>query len=219
EKGIQPIIGCTLKTGCGEASAEAIHRHRSGLRKMPSLALLAKDETGYRNLMLLSSRAYLDTPDTAEPHVGMDYLSQHAAGLICLTGGPDGPINEALVQGQPQVARARIDELAGIFGDRLYVELQRHGTENEQLAEPGLIDLAYELNLPLVATNEPYFAKLDDYAAHDALICIAEGEVVAAEDRRRLTPEHYFKSPQQMAALFADIPEAIASTVEIARRC
>jgi len=86
-----------------------------------------------------------------------------------LTGGPDGPVNEALVQGQPQVARSRIEQLVKIFGDRLYVELQRHGTENEQLAEPGLIDLAYELDLPLVATNEPYFAKLDDYAAHDAL--------------------------------------------------
>ncbi|MGE3871734.1 MAG: DNA polymerase III subunit alpha [Parvibaculaceae bacterium] len=220
EKGIQPIIGCTLKIACPDQSApDTVHRQKTGLRKMPSLALLAKDEAGYRNLMLLSSRAYLDTPDTAEPHVGMEYLSRHAAGLICLTGGPDGPVNEALVQGQPHMARARIEELARIFGDRLYVELQRHGTENEQLAEPGLIDLAYELDLPLVATNEPYFAKLDDYAAHDALICIAEGEVVAAEDRRRLTPEHYFKSPQQMAALFADIPEAIASTVEIARRC
>jgi DNA polymerase III subunit alpha len=220
EKGIQPIIGCTLKIACADQSAQdAAHRQKTGLRKLPSLALLAKDEAGYRNLMLLSSRAYLDTPDTAEPHVSMDYLATHADGLICLTGGPDGPVNEALVQGQPQVARGRVEELTRIFGDRLYVELQRHGTENEQLAEPGLIDLAYELNLPLVATNEPYFAKLDDYAAHDALICIAEGEVVAAEDRRRLTPEHYFKSPQQMAALFADIPEAIASTVEIARRC
>src|SRR5436190_13557384 len=84
EKGIQPIIGCTLKIDCGEGSSEAIHRHRPGLRKMPSLALLAKDETGYRNLMKLSSRAYLDTPDTAEPHVGMDYLAAHAEGLICL---------------------------------------------------------------------------------------------------------------------------------------
>ncbi len=219
EKGIQPIIGCTLKLACEESSSEATHRQRTGLRKLPSLALLAKDEAGYRNLMKLSSRAYLDTPDTAEPHVGMDYLARQAEGLICLTGGPNGPVNEALVQGQPQVARGRMEELIRIFGDRLYVELQRHGTENEQLAEPGLIDLAYELDLPLVATNEPYFAKLDDFAAHDALICIAEGEVVAAEDRRRLTPEHYFKSPKEMAALFADIPEAIASTVEIARRC
>ena len=219
EKGIQPIIGCTLKLACEEASPDAAHRQRTGLRKLPSLALLAKDEAGYRNLMMLSSRAYLDTPDTAEPHVGIEYLSRHAEGLVCLTGGPEGPVNEALVQGQPQVARSRIEQLVKIFGDRLYVELQRHGTENEQLAEPGLIDLAYELDLPLVATNEPYFAKLDDYAAHDALICIAEGEVLAAEDRRRLTPEHYFKSSKQMAALFADIPEAIASTVEIARRC
>ncbi|TMJ36630.1 MAG: PHP domain-containing protein, partial [Alphaproteobacteria bacterium] len=123
EKGIQPIIGCTLKLACEEASPDAAHRQRSGLRKLPSLALLAKDEAGYRNLMMLSSRAYLDTPDTAEPHVGIEYLSRHADGLICLTGGPDGPVNEALVQGQPQVARSRIEQLVKIFGDRLYVEL------------------------------------------------------------------------------------------------
>lgn len=219
EKGIQPIIGCTLKIACEEPSPDAPQRQRTGLRKLPSLALLAKDEAGYKNLMKLTSRAYLDSPDTAEPHVSMEYLAAHSGGLICLTGGPDGPVNEALIQGQSQVARARMEDLAKLFGDRLYVELQRHGTENEQLSEPGLIDLAYELELPLVATNQPYFAKLDDYAAHDALICIAEGEVVAAEDRRRLTPEHYFKTPKQMATLFADIPEAIANTVEIARRC
>jgi DNA polymerase-3 subunit alpha len=219
EKGIQPIIGCTLKIACEEPSPDAPQRQRTGLRKLPSLAFLAKDEAGYKNLMKLTSRAYLDSPDTAEPHVSMDYLIAHSGGLICLTGGPDGPVNEALIQSQPQVARSRMEDLAKVFGDRLYVELQRHGTENEQLSEPGLIDLAYELELPLVATNQPYFAKLDDYAAHDALICIAEGEVVSAEDRRRLTPEHYFKTSKQMATLFADIPEAIASTVEIARRC
>ncbi len=91
--------------------------------------------------------------------------------------------------------------------------------DGERAAEPGLIELAYELDIPLVATNEAYFAKPDDFAAHDALICIADGEVVAAEDRRRLTPEHYFKSQAEMAALFADLPEAIENTVEIARRC
>src|SRR5690606_13555251 len=116
-------------------------------------------------------------------------------------------------------ASSRIERLMSIFGDRLYVELQRHGTDDERIAEPGLVELAYDLDLPLVATNEPFFATPDDAAAHDALICIAEGVVLATEDRRRLTPEHYFKSPAEMAALFADIPEAIANTVEVAQRC
>ena len=106
-----------------------------------------------------------------------------------------------------------------LFGDRLYIELQRHGTAAERAAEPLLIELAYTKGIPLVATNEPYFAKREDYDAHDALIAIAEGRVVAETDRRQLTPEHYFKSRAEMAALFSDLPEALASTVEIAERC
>ena len=111
------------------------------------------------------------------------------------------------------------ETLSQIFGNRFYIELQRHGTEAERAAETGLVELAYALDIPLVASNEAYFAKPEDYAAHDALICIAEGEVIAAEDRRRLTPEHYFKPQTAMAALFADIPEAVENTVEIALRC
>ena len=109
--------------------------------------------------------------------------------------------------------------MQNLFGDRLYIELQRHGTAAEKAAEEGLIDSAYEKGIPLVATNQCYFAKPDDYGAHDALICIAEGETLAEQNRRRVTPEHYFKSQQEMAALFADIPEAIENTVEIAKRC
>ena len=99
------------------------------------------------------------------------------------------------------------------------MELQRHGTPDEKAAEGALIELAYARDIPLVATNEPYFARREDYDAHDALIAIAEGRVVAETDRRQLTSEHYFKSRAEMAALFADLPEALASTVEIAQRC
>ena len=133
--------------------------------------------------------------------------------------GPDGPINDALLAGQGSLAAEQIERLKQVFGDRLYIELQRHGTAPERETERGLVELAYRLGVPLVATNEPYFAKADDYAAHDALICIAEGEVLITEERRRLTPEHYFKSQQEMAALFADLPEAVENTIEIAMRC
>jgi DNA polymerase-3 subunit alpha len=218
DKGIQPIIGLELKIDLDAGSPQPARQ--SAVRpRLPALVLLAKDETGYRNLMKLTSRAHLDTPDTAEPHATLDYLREHASGLICLTGGPSGPVNDALVQGQSALARQRLEELKRIFPDCLYVELQRHDTGPERAAEPGLLELAFELELPVVATNEPYFARPDDYAAHDALICIADGEVLAAEDRRRLTPEHYFKSQHEMAALFADIPEAVENTVEIALRC
>jgi DNA polymerase-3 subunit alpha len=218
EKGIQPIIGCTIKVDLAEQKEGAL-KPAHGLRRIPSLALLAKDETGYRNLMKLSSRAYLSTPDNAEHHVTWDYLVEHSAGLICLTGGPDGPVNDALVGGQGSLAAELVVRLKGLFGDRLYIELQRHGQAAERQAEAGLIEIAYAHEVPLVATNEAYFAKSSDYTAHDALICIAEGEVLITEDRRRLTPEHYFKSQSEMAALFADLPEAIENTIEIAMRC
>ena len=218
DKGIQPIIGCTLKIDLLEQKEGGL-KHVGGLRRIPSMAFLAKNEQGYHNLMKLSSRAYLSSPENAEHHISWDYLCQHADGLICLTGGPEGPVNDALLSGQGTLAADYIERLKQLFGDRLYIELQRHGTPGEREAEPGLVELAYRLDVPLVATNQPYFAKAGDCAAHDALICIAEGEVLITEERRRLTPEHYFKSQQEMAALFADIPEAIENTIEIAMRC
>ena len=220
EKGIQPIIGLDLKVDVNPPKdGDNKFQKDTGLRRFSSVVLLAKDELGYHNLMKLSSAAFLEAADNAEPHVSFARLSELSAGLICLTGGPGGPINTALVNGQRAAAAEILARLHGLFGDRLYIELQRHGTTAEKAAEQGLIDLAYEHSIPLVATNQCYFAKPDDYGAHDALICIAEGEVLAEPNRRRLTPEHYFKSQQEMAALFADFPEAIENTVEIAQRC
>ena len=106
-----------------------------------------------------------------------------------------------------------------MFDDRFYIELQRHGMASERIAEPRLIELAYARGLPLVAANEPFFASRDDYEAHDALLCIAEGKLIADSDRRQLTAEHRFKTRAEMAALFADLPEALATTIEIAQRC
>src|SRR5690606_5929224 len=131
-------------------------------------------------------------------------LAARNLGLIALTGGPGGPVDKAIVAGQPALAADRLDRLAATFGDRLYVELQRHGTSAEEAALPQVVALAYERDLPLVATNEPFFPAREDYTAHDALIAIAEGSVVADGNRRRLTEEHYFKTREEMAALFAD---------------
>jgi DNA polymerase III subunit alpha len=219
EKGIQPIVGTALAVDFGD-DPNAHARQKSGSRRdRPSIVLLAQDETGYGNLMRLSSRSFLDTDAAEAPHVPLELLRAHTEGLIALTGGPSGPVDQAILARQPDLARARLELLRGLYGNRLYIELQRHGTEQERECEPVLVDHAYELDLPLVATNECYFAGSTDFEAHDALICIAEGTAVNVDDRRQLTPEHYFKSPGEMAALFADLPEAIASTVEIARRC
>jgi DNA polymerase-3 subunit alpha len=215
--GIQPIVGCALALDFGDADNGA----RNGNAPIPRqrIVLLAAREAGYRSLMRLTSRAFLDTPAHEPPRLQLAWLEGETEGLIALTGGPGGPLDLAIAAGQSHLATGRLDALAGLFGDRLYVELQRHGMASERAAEGALIDLAYAKGIPLVASNEPYFATAADYEAHDALICIAEGRFVAESDRRQLTPEHRFKSRAEMGVLFADLPEALASTVEIAERC
>jgi len=212
--GIQPITGCALAVDFGDQDPAA----RNALPPA-RIVLLAMRENGYRSLMKLNSRAFLETPVHEAPHIKLDWLDGEADGLIALTGGPEGPIAQAINADHPALAQARCEALARLFGDRLYVELQRHGLDSERRCEHALIDMAYAKGLPLVATNEPYFASADDYEAHDALLCIAGGRLVADTDRYQLTPDHRFKTRAEMAVLFADLPEALASTVEIARRC
>src|SRR3954451_17629673 len=214
--GIQPIVGCELAVDFGDQDPHA----RNALASAPSrIVLLAARERGYRSLMRLNSRAFLETPVHQAPHIKLEWLEGYSEDLIALTGGPDGPISLALAGDHAALAAGGWDRLANLFGDRLYVELQRHGIDKERRAESGLIDLAYAKGLPLVATNEPYFAANDDYEAHDALLCIAGGKLIAETDREQLTPDHRFKTRAEMAVLFADNPEALASTVEIAERC
>jgi DNA polymerase-3 subunit alpha len=213
--GIQPIVGCAIAVDFGDQEPP---RHGHVLR-YPRVVLLASNEDGYRNLMRLTSRAFMDTPSGEPAHVKFAMLEAMRDGLIALTGGPSGPLDVAIAGGQFDLAAARCTRLAGCFGDRLYVELQRHGVPEEKQVEPALLDLAYANALALVAVNEPYYGRREDFEAHDALICIAEGRLIAESERRQLSSEHYFKSRAEMAALFADLPEALAATVEIAQRC
>jgi DNA polymerase III subunit alpha len=213
--GIQPIIGCSLAIDFADQEER---RAPGPVRALPRLLLLAANEDGYRNVMRLSSLAFLEPTANDPAHVTLAALAAANAGLIALTGGPSGALDQAITAGQLHLAQARCETLQRLFGDRLYIELQRHGIAAEGAAEPHLIELAYARNIALVATNQPYFGTIDDYEAHDALIAIAEGRPVADGDRRQLTSEHRFKSRAEMAALFADLPEALASTVEIAER-
>ncbi len=215
--GIQPIIGCALAIDFGDTDHGARNANAPALRER--VVLLAARESGYRSLMRLSSRAFLDTPPNEPPRLKLECLEGETDGVIALTGGPGGPLDGAIAAGQSHLAATRLDALHRLFGDRLYVELQRHGTPAERMTEPVLIDLAYSKNIPLVASNEPYFADRTDHEAHDALICIAEGRMLAEGDRRQINAEHRFKSRAEMVALFSDLPEALASTVEIAGRC
>ncbi len=220
KEGIQPIMGCQL---CLAHAAAA-----PGEKPVPAkpVVLLAQNEEGFGNLLHLTSINYLDTAGAEAPHVPIAALEAHGAGLICLTGGAEGAIGQLIRDGQPGKARDLLKRLHTIFPDRLYVEIERHPENDsprtlaEAATEPALIELAYELDLPLVATNDVHFPKTGMYPAHDALLCIAEGAYVDQQaPRRRLTPEHYFKSQEEMVALFADLPEAIGNTVEIAQRC
>jgi DNA polymerase III subunit alpha len=215
--GIQPIIGCALAVDFGDAD----HGPRNGNAppERSRIVLLAARSQGYRSLMRLNSRAFLDTPANELPRLKLEWLEGQTSDIIALTGGPGGPLDGAIAAGQSHLAADRLAALLRLFGDRLYVELQRHGTAAERRCEPVLIDLAYDKGVPLVATNEPFFATAQDYEAHDALICIAEGRLLAESDRRQLTPEHRFKIRAEMVELFRDLPEALSHSVEIARRC
>ncbi|WP_127562307.1 DNA polymerase III subunit alpha [Nioella ostreopsis] len=216
--GVQPIVGCQISVDYDPP--------QPGEKPRPyaPVVLLAQNRVGYEHLMKLNTCLYL-RGDGSLPHVTVEELAAHSEGLICLTGGPDGPIGRFLRNGQRAKAEALMGRLKGIYGDRLYVELQRHPGEGglpeaERLSEQGHVELAYAMDLPLVATNDVYFPKSSMYEAHDALLCIADGAYVdQQEPRRRLTPQHYFKTPEEMATLFADLPEALENTVEIASRC
>jgi len=207
-KGVQPIIGCQL----------ALTRADNPRLAPDALVLLAQDAAGLANLRRLSSRAFLETEPGLRPQVALDVLSAHAPGLMLLTGGNNGPIARLLSEGQRGEAARLLTHIAEAFPDRTIVELHRHGLPAERAVEPGLIALADEAGLPLVATNDCYFATPEMYQAHDALLCIAEGKQLSEADRRRVTPEHWFKPATAMRERFSDLPEACDNTLAIARR-
>ena len=213
DAGVQPIVGCALPvSGIGEGPSERWAR-------TATVTLLAQNEAGWRNLCILSSAAYLDSQDADEPHVPWDKVAAHAEGLILLSGGPDGPIDPLFAAGKAKDGEAALARMAAAFGDRFYVELQRHGLAAEAAAEPGLVAWAYANDAPLVATNDVYFARREMHRAHEALLCIADGAFLGQDERRRVTPEHWFKPARDMRALFSDLPEACENTIDIARRC
>ncbi len=215
DSGIQPIIACALPIKPYLAPESRAQGHQ----KPDQLLAYAKDETGWRNLLALVSKSYLNPAAEPAPLLSLEDLTAHSEGLIILTGGIYGAIGKALLAGRDAIAEEYVSKLQKIFADRLYVELMRHGLQNEQVIERRMIDLAYKRNIPLVATNDAYFISEDMFEAHDAFLCIAEGSYVGEDTRRRLTPEHRLKPAQDMIELFADIPEALENTVAIARRC
>jgi DNA polymerase III subunit alpha len=208
-KGIQPIIGCQI----------ALSRTDNPRLPPDPIVLLAQDAIGLDNLQRLSTRGFLETDPGLKPQLAFDTIAQHAAGLILLTGGATGPLARLMAEGQKPEAERLMARFAEAFPDRVAMELHRHGLDRERALEPGLIALADAAGIPLVATNDCYFASPDMYEAHDALLAIAEGRLLSEPERRRVTPEHWFKPAPDMRVLFADLPEACDNTLAIARRC
>ncbi len=216
DAGIQPIIGCNL--GIRREADGGVNRN--GRNPEPDrLLFLVQDEKGWANLSWLSSRAYLDTPSGETPQVGLDQVEAHAEGLLCLLGNVAGPVGRLILEGQNAAADAVLDRLTRAFPGRLYVELQRTGLPEQAKIEAALVDLAYARDLPLVATNDVFFADETMSDAHDALLCIAAGRYVADAERRRSSPGCRFRTAAEMRELFADLPEAVDNTLTVARRC
>jgi len=207
-RGIQPIIGCQV----------SITRAENPRLPPDPVVLLAQDAAGLANLQRLSSQGFMQG-DPADPQLPIETLLGHAEGLVLLTGGTRGPIGRMLAEGRKPDAAKLLAQLAETFPGRCMVELHRHGLAVERAIEPGLLQLADEQRLPLVATNECFFATAKMHEAHDALLCIAEGRQVSEAARRRVTPEHWFKPARDMRRLFRDLPDACDNTLAVAKSC
>ncbi|MBS0482806.1 MAG: DNA polymerase III subunit alpha [Proteobacteria bacterium] len=215
DAGIQPIVGTTL-------GVRRPLRQAQGERDdvvIDWLTLLVQDETGWLNLCHLVSMAHLDRPLELDPHVTLDDLTGRSDGLICLAGAGDGAVARLLGEQQEIAANAYCARLETLFPGRLYIEIARRGDAEEDAGEDALIDLAYARDLPLVATNPANFAAPDFHGAHDAMLCIANATHIDAAERPRSSREAWVKSGPMMAELFADLPEALANTLVVARRC
>ena len=219
KKGIQPLIGVELAIDFAAAEERISERGHVAWAGKSSVVLMAQNEAGFANLSRLVSQSYLEGDGSGAAKARLDWLTRERLdGLICLSGGPEGAIDMPFAHGQDANAIRRLDRLADLFGDRFYIELQRHGRVSEASVEPRLIDYAYRKGVPLVATNEPFFKSVKEFEAHDALLAIAGGTVLAQTERRKLNDQYFFKTRAEMTELFSDIPEALDSTVEIARR-
>ncbi|HEY0113350.1 MAG TPA: DNA polymerase III subunit alpha [Allosphingosinicella sp.] len=212
EAGVQPIVGTMLAIARPGASA-------GNQPVLDWLALYAQNDRGYDNLCTLVSAAHLGRPPEDPAHVVLDALEGRSEGLIALTAGGEGALARLLAEEQEDAAAEMLERLKALFPNRLYIELSRRGDAVEQKAEPRLIQLAYEHDLPLVATNPAAYAEAHFHQAHDAMLCIAQSSQLDRDDRTRSSPEAWLKPPADMRQLFEDLPEAIANTSVVARRC
>ena len=212
---LQPIIGIEISLNHHNADPKILRSE-----SLSKIVLLAQNHTGYLHLCDLNRIMYMRTENHhLGPFISFGELEQHSEGLICLSGAHTGPIGMALLNNQEEQANIYAKKFLGIFGDRFYIEIQRHGLDEEIKTEPGFLKIARDLNIPIVATNDACFASDTDYEAADALGCVLGQTKVIDPERARKSSEQYFKSFEQMSEIFSDLPEAIENTVVISQRC
>ena len=210
--GVQPILGAEVHLTLSDITITAANC---------KILLLVQSQKGYLNLCELLTRSWIQQDvKSHQPTVKWDWLAELSEGLIFLSGGQLGHIGQNLLLGNEEQAEKICNDLSRLFPNRFYVELQRAGRANEERYIASAVALASRLNLPVVATHPVQFLEAQDYEAHEARVCISQGEILGNSKRLRLfTREQYFKSSEEMKALFADIPSAIINTVNIAKRC
>ena len=216
EKGIKPIVGCELRLAKEEGNIGA------------PFVLLVKNKRGYTNLTKLISKAYIEGQDTGDPLVKIDWLSDYSEGLIALSGGQKGHIGQALLLNNNNLAKKRINYFRDIYGEDFFLEIQRVGREDEEHYNISAIDLAQEIGIPIVATNDVRFlTPIDpddespsDFEAHEARVCIQKGEILSDSSRaKEYVESQYLSSAEEMRAKFSDIPEALENTLLISKKC
>src|SRR5262245_2412216 len=217
ERGINPILGCEAYV----SPTTRFDRSKQGISTVAHhLTLLATNYEGYQNLARLISKAHLEG-FYYRPRIDKDLLAQHAAGLIGLTGCLKGEVNGHILGEDMRKAAEALDSYRQIFGpENLYVELMSHGVDGQMQANRQLLAFSRDFGLPVVATNDCHYLRREDAAPHDVLLCIGTGKTLNDPQRMRYGPqEFYFKTPEEMYQVFAEIPEACANTLRIAERC
>ncbi|MDP3852046.1 MAG: DNA polymerase III subunit alpha [Luteolibacter sp.] len=215
--GVKPIFGCEIYLA---PQSMADKKDLVGRKRATHMTLLAETNEGWSNLSKLVSKGHLEGLYYGKPRVDREALRQFSKGIICLTGCISGPVNEWLRADNEEKARETMAEIVDIFGrENTYVEIHRHDLEPQRRVTPGLLKLAAEFGLKPVAANDVHFLHREDHEAHDVMICIGTGHLLIDENRMRYTPEVYFKTPEEMRALFTEVPGACDATLEIAERC
>ncbi len=208
-EGVKPIIGCDLWL-----------EPEGGEKQGSRLLVLVQNDAGYLHLCELLSRAWTSNTQRAQALVKWDWLEELGGGLLALSGADGGAVGQALLTGDTARAEQLAQRLAQAFPQRFFIEVQRAGLAGNEAHVRGAVPLAARLGLPVVATHPVQFTEPDDYEAHEARVCVAEGETLANPKRvKRFSREQYFKTQAQMAALFADLPQALANTLAVAQRC